>query len=74
MKTKLLKKIKKRFEIKVDSKEMYIYLFDKNKKEYTIHWSYTDLLDTVFSVYYKHYKITKRRRYLNARSLFNKVK
>lgn len=38
MKTKLLKKIRKRFEIKVDSKEMYIYLFDKNKKEYTIHW------------------------------------
>lgn len=53
MKTKLLKKIRKRFEIKIknyNSEQLapdYI-LFDKKKKEYTVHFDYTDALDELF--------------------------
>ena len=79
MKTKLLKKIRKRFDIKIkryNSEDLapdYI-LFDKKKKEYTVHFNYTAALDELFEFYYKRFEIINRRRYINMRARCNQIK
>ena len=65
MKTKLLKKIRKRFEIKntgrvFGNNEEYI-LFDKKNKDYSEHYGFTSALDGLFEFYYKRSKIINRR-------------
>ena len=78
MKTKLLKKIRKRFEIKntgrvFGNNEEYI-LFDKKNKDYSEHYGFTSALDELFEFYYERYEIIKRRRYINMRARCNQIK
>lgn len=78
MKTKLLKKIRKRFEIKntgrvFGNNEEYI-LFDKKNKDYSEHYSFTSALDELFEFYYERYEIIKRRKYINMQARCNQIK
>lgn len=78
MKTKLLKKVRKHFEIKntgsvFGNNEEYI-LFDKKNKDYSEHYGFTSALDEIFKLYYGSSKIIKRRRYINIRARYNQIK
>ena len=82
MKTKLLKKIRKRFVISKDdnnSHEIFGLTFDRytlidtKLKEYTMHYGLKSALDEIFSKYFKRSRIYLRRKKINDRINYNRV-
>ena len=66
MKTKLLKKIRKRFEILKIPNSHSVRLIDHKTYHVVMLWSYTDAIDEILGHYYNQTKVYNRRCRINS--------